>query len=260
MTPTISDVVKILEELVPPKLAEDWDNVGLMLGRMDHPVKRIMFALDFTAEVLEQAIKKNIDLIITHHPAIFKKLTAIRDDEWQSDLLISAAERGIAVYSAHTNLDCVGTGVNHVLARRLLLEDVDVLDDSNGLGRIGIFPTAMSLEEFAALVKKRLKADYVVIGNAGKKVHRVAVCGGAGSDLIDLALAKGADTLVTGDVKYHSAQRAVFSGLNIVDAGHQSTELPVLEQFADRLGSYLAAGEYDVMITIARETLLLKQI
>ena len=259
MTPTISDIVKILEELVPPELAEDWDNVGLMIGRKNHPVKKIMFALDFTKEVLEQAIKQNADLIITHHPAIFKKLAAIRDDEWQSNLLLAAAEHGIAVYSAHTNLDCVGTGVNHVLARRFMLEDVDVLDESNGLGRIGTTQTT-SLEDFAAFVKKRLKANYVVVGDAGRKVHRVAVCGGAGSDLIDLALAKGADTLVTGDVKYHSAQRAVFSGLNILDAGHQSTELPVLDQFADRLSAYLVNAEYDVMVTIARETLLLRQI
>ena len=258
MIPTISDVVEILEELVPPQLAEDWDNVGLMVGRMDHPVKKILFALDFTAEVLEQAIKQKTDLIITHHPAIFTKLKSIRDNDWQSNLLMGAIEHGIAVYSAHTNLDCVGTGVNHVLARRLMLEDLDVLDDSNGLGRIGT-SSITSLEDFAALIKKRLKADYVVVGNAGKKVRRVAVCGGAGSDLIDLALAKGADTLVTGDVKYHSAQKAVFSGLNIIDAGHQATELPVLDHFADRLSCRFMDEEYDVLVTIAKETLLLKQ-
>ena len=259
MLATVNDLVKLLEELMPSNLAEDWDNVGLMLGRKGKTVKKILLALDLSKEVVEQAVAQKIDLIITHHPAIFKKLKRVVDNDWQQDLLLTLAENGIAVYSAHTNLDCVSAGVNDVLAKLLKLEDIEVLDDSNGLGRIGVVEEA-SLTEYAQVIKAALKADYVVVADAGKKVHKVAVCGGAGSDLIDLALAKGADTLVTGDVKYHSAQQAVFSGLNIIDAGHQPTELPVLEKLADRLSLRLVERDMDVVVNVAKETLILRHV
>ncbi len=257
MLATVNDLVMLLEELMPSNLAEDWDNVGLMLGRKGKTVKKILLALDLTKEVVEQAVAQKTDLIVTHHPAIFKKLKRVVDNDWQQDLLLTLAENGIAVYSAHTNLDCVRTGVNDVLARLLKLEDADILDESNGLGRIGSVEE-MSLADYAQLVKASLKADYVVVGDAGKLVHKVAVCGGAGSDLIDIALAKGADTLVTGDVKYHSAQQAVFSGLNVIDAGHQPTELPVLDKLADRISLRLVEREMDVVVSVAKESLLLR--
>ena len=259
MLATVNDLVELLEELMPSNLAEDWDNVGLMLGRKGKTVKKILLALDLSKEVVEQAVAQKIDLIVTHHPAIFKKLKRVVDNDWQQDLLLTLAENGIAVYSAHTNLDCVSTGVNDVLAKLLKLEDIEVLDDSNGLGRIGVVEEA-SLAEYAQVAKAVLKADYVVIGDAGKQVRKVAVCGGAGSDLIDLALAKGADTLVTGDVKYHSAQQAVFSGLNIIDAGHQPTELPVLEKLADRLSLRFVERHMDVVVNVAKETLILRHV
>ena len=259
MLATVNDLVALLEELMPSNLAEDWDNVGLMLGRKGKTVKKILLALDLTKEVVEQAISQKADLIVTHHPAIFKKLKRVVDNDWQQDLLLTLAENGIAVYSAHTNLDCVSTGVNDVLAKLLKLDDADVLDESNGLGRIGVVEK-MLLADYAQLVKASLKADYVTVGDAGKPVHKVAVCGGAGSDLIDIALAKGADTLVTGDVKYHSAQQAVFSGLNIIDAGHQPTELPVLDKLADRLSLRLVEREMDVVVNVAKETLLLRHV
>ena len=227
MSVNVADIIKITEEIAPPAMAEDWDNVGLMLGRRCKAVKKLLLALDITGEVVQQAIVQKADMIITHHPLIFRGLKRVTDNEWQQELLLTLAEKGIAVYSAHTNLDCVSSGVNDVLAKKLHLDSVDVLDSDNGLGRIGIVP-ACSLHELAAMVKKVLRADYVAVGDAGKQVHKVAVCGGAGSDLISLALLCGADTLVTGDIKYHEAQKAVFSGLNVIDAGHQPTELPVM--------------------------------
>ena len=117
-----------------------------------------------------------------------------------------------------------------------------------------------SLQDFAVFVKKALHADYVTVGDAHRQVRKVAVCGGAGADLIGLALAQGADTLVTGDVKYHEAQQAVFSGLNIIDAGHQPTELPVLDDLADRLSLRFSDKHWNVDIKVAGETLLLKHI
>lgn len=259
MSVNVADIIKIMEEIAPPAMAEDWDNVGLMLGRRCKAVKKLLLALDITGEVVQQAIAQKADMIITHHPLIFRGLKRVTDNEWQQELLLTLAEKGIAVYSAHTNLDCVSSGVNDVLAKKLHLDSVDVLDSDNGLGRIGIVP-ACSLHEFAAMVKKVLRADYVVVGDAGKQVHKVAVCGGAGSDLISLALLCGADTLVTGDIKYHEAQQAVFSGLNVIDAGHQPTELPVMDDLADRLSQRFAQRNMNVVVNVAPETLLLKHI
>lgn len=259
MSVNVADIIKIMEEIAPPAMAEDWDNVGLMLGRRCKAVKKLLLALDITDEVVQQAIAQKADMIITHHPLIFRGLKRVTDNEWQQELLLTLAEKGIAVYSAHTNLDCVSSGVNDVLAKKLHLDSVDVLDSDNGLGRIGIVP-ACSLQEFAAMVKKVLRADYVAVGEAGKQVHKVAVCGGAGSDLISLALLCGADTLVTGDIKYHEAQQAVFSGLNVIDAGHQPTELPVMDDLADRLSQRFAQRNMNVVVNVASETLLLKHI
>lgn len=253
----LEDVSKLLGEMIPAALAEDWDNVGLMLGRSNKQIKRVILALDLTKETVQQAIDKKADLIITHHPAIFRKLSQLTDKNWQQDLLLQLAEHGIAVYSAHTNLDCVSGGVNDALVKALNITDDEILDSETGLGRIG-FVKPQSIDDMAAFVKKALKADYVAVGTAGKRVNKVAVCGGAGSDLIAVALAKGADTLITGDVKYHSAQEAVFNGLNIIDAGHQPTELPVLEVLADRLALRFAELSWHIDIRIASETLLLK--
>ena len=259
MSVNVADIIKIMEEIAPPAMAEDCDNVGLMLGRRCKAVKKLLLALDITGEVVQQAIAQKADMIITHHPLIFRGLKRVTDNEWQQELLLTLAEKGIAVYSAHTNLDCVSSGVNDVLAKKLHLDNVDVLDSDNGLGRIGIVP-ACSLQEFAAMVKKILRADYVAVGDAGKQVHKVAVCGGAGSDLISLALLCGADTLITGDIKYHEAQQAVFSGLNVIDAGHQPTELPVMDDLADRLSQRFAQRNMNVVVNVASETLLLKHI
>ncbi len=257
---TVNDIISVLEEMAPPHLAESWDNVGLMLGRRTKPVRKLLLALDVTQETVQQAITKKADMLITHHPAIFRKLGRVTSDDWQQELLLELAEHGIAVYSAHTNLDCVTNGVNDVLAKRLRLPEVDVLDTESGLGRIGNVQQPCSLHDFAVLVKKALKADYLAVGDAHKQVRKVALCGGAGADLIELALAQGADTLVTGDVKYHEAQRAVFSGLNIIDAGHQPTELPVLDDLADRLSLRFSDRNWNVAIQVAAETLLLKHI
>lgn len=256
---TLGKVIALLNELAPMELAESWDNVGLMLGRVNKEVRKILIALDITDEVVRQAIDHKVDLIVTHHPLIFKPCKSITDRQWQQELILTLAENCIAVYSAHTNLDAVSSGVNDALAKALELEDYEILDDVSHIGRIGsVEPT--SIEQFGIKVKKALAADYVVLGNAGKGVKTVAVCGGAGADFIKLALAKGADTLVTGDIKYHEAQEAVFSGLNIIDAGHQPTERLILESLADRLSIHFTELNWNVAVFIAEQKLLLKHI
>lgn len=256
---TLSKVIALLKELAPVELAENWDNVGLMLGRFNQEVHKILIALDITEEVVQQAVANKVDLIVTHHPLIFKPCKRLTDQQWRQELILTLAENHIAVYSAHTNLDAVSGGVNDALAKALELEDYEILDENSHIGRIGRVEDT-SVEQFAAKVKKALGADYVVLGNAGKGVSCVAVCGGAGADFIQLALEKGADTLVTGDIKYHEAQEAIFSGLNIIDAGHQATERLVLESLADRLSLHFTELNWNIAVLLAKENLLLKHI
>jgi dinuclear metal center YbgI/SA1388 family protein len=259
---TVNDVVHVLDELARPSLAEEWDNVGLLVGHGDKPVKVILTALDFSKEVLDEAIKQKADMIVTHHPAIFKKLSALTNEDWRTNLLLQAVEHGIAIYSAHTNLDAALGGVNDVLAEYLDLKNIENLSGEdgnvNGIGRVGTLDKAMDLNRFAAKVKKCLELEYVLVASADKKVKKVAVCGGSGMDFLDLVIASGADTYVTGDVKYHNAQDAIGHGINIIDASHQGTELPIVNNWADRLALRLTRRDLNVKVLVAKESKLLK--
>lgn len=263
MSATVNDIVKIMDSIAPRQLAEDWDNAGLLIGRTSKPVKKIMVALDVSPEVVSQATAQKADMLITHHPPIFKPLKNICDSGWQNALLLTCIENGIAVYSAHTSLDSVLGGVNDVLAEKLGLQKTVSLVKNDAtcgaLGRVGYLPCKMEFDQFAQLVKKVLGLPYVTGISAGKTVHKVALCGGAGSDFIAEALEHGADTYVTGDIKYHEAQNAAFAGLNLIDATHQGTELPVITVLADKIALRVAAAGFDAQVLTARETLLFKQ-
>ena len=257
----VKDIIKIMSEMAPARMAEDWDNVGLQVGRNEKEVKVILCALDFSAEVLEQAIQLRADIIVTHHPAIFRGIKQLTDLDWRTSLLLEAARKDIAVYSAHTNLDSVAGGVNDVLANLLELENVESLsgeDTLEGIGRTGILKESMDLNEFAEKVKKVLKLEHVTVVPAGRKVHKVAVCGGAGMDFLNDAVQADADTYVTGDIKYHDAQDARGKRINLIDATHQATELPVINELADRLALRLSREGYTAKVLVAKETKLLQ--
>ena len=258
----VKDMVKILNEMAPPRLAEDWDNVGLLVGRMKKPARVILCSLDFSKEVLEQAQTVHADLIVTHHPAIFKGIRQLTDLDWQTALLLQAAQADIAVYSAHTNLDSAVGGVNDILAALLELTNVEALngeeDSLEGLGRIGQLATPLSAEAFAQKVKKALRLPYVTLISAQRPVSKAAVCGGSGMSLLNVVAASGADTFVTGDIHYHDAQDAVGKNINLIDATHQGTELPVANHMADRLSLRLSKENSAVKVLVAKETTLMR--
>lgn len=258
---SVKDIVKIINEMVPVRIAEEWDNVGLQVGRSEKEVKVIICALDFSAEVLEQASQLHADIIVTHHPAIFHGIKQLTDLNWRTALLLEAARKDIAVYSAHTNLDSVAGGVNDVLANLLELDNVEGLsgeDTLEGIGRIGVLKEAADLDVFAEKVKRALKLDHVTVISAGRKVHKVAVCGGSGMDFLDNVVQSGADTYITGDIKFHDAQDAKGKHINLIDATHQATELPVVNELADRLALRLSREGYTAKVLVAKETKILQ--
>ena len=252
-------IMNALERLAPRRLAEDWDNPGLLVGSCAQKVSRILVALDVDDAVTQEAIDRRADMIVAHHPAIFRGMKQLRTDLPLGRRLAVLLTHNIAVAAAHTNLDITHGGVNDVLAERLGLEKLSAFvithqEDgvTESLGRVGSLPTPLSIEDFARAVKERLDVSHVrLAAAAARPVRRVAVCGGAGADFIDDAVRRGVDVYVTGDVKYHEAQRAVEQGMHIIDAGHFGTEAPVLPVLVEQLYAELAAerGEIEIFVT-----------
>ena len=252
-------IMNALERIAPRRLAEDWDNPGLLVGSYAQKVSRILVALDVDDRVIEEAVARRADMIVAHHPAIFRGMKQLRTDLPLGKRLAALLTHGIAALAVHTNLDVTRGGVNDVLAAHLGLEKLSsfvITSQEDGvtesLGRVGTLPAPMTIEEFARAVKERLGVSHVrLAAAAARPVRRVAVCGGAGAEFIDNAVRLGADVYVTGDVKYHDAQRAVEQGMHLIDAGHYGTEAPVLPALAERLRAELESerGEIEIFVT-----------
>ena len=230
---TLNEIYQYLCALAPLELQMDFDNSGFLVGHRNASVSKLLLALDITEDVVEEAIEKKVDLIISHHPVIFHKLSSVTD-HGLGDLVLQMAENGIAAVCMHTNLDIADGGVNDVLIR-LLGADCECPLDENGCGRVGMLVSPVPLTDFLELCKERLKANGLRYCDAGKDVRRIAVMGGAGADALYEAVEKGCDTYVTADVKYHQFLDAVRLGINLIDADHFSTENPIIPVLADKL-------------------------
>ena len=339
-------LVEAMEKIAPRYLAEDWDNVGLLIGNPSQEINKVITCLDVTEAIIDRAIAENYNMIIAHHPFLFKSIKKIATDKPLGRMIQKILSHNIAIFAAHTNLDTTIGGVNDVLAQKLDLVELKPLIISyreeilklgvnvpvdyaqkvreaiakagagaidnysdcsfsyegigrfkplaganpfigqqdkvaqvnevhietilpaklknrvikammkvhpyevpaydiiptqnvyheNGLGRIGKMKEVMDLETFAKKVKANLPGDTFRMVKANDKlVKKVALCSGAGIDFLDRAVMQGADTYVTGDVKYHEAQHAQELGINLIDAGHFGTELPIVEKLAEYL-------------------------
>lgn len=353
MSVKLNQIIQIIETQAPEKLAEDWDNVGLQVGSRQQIIKRILLTLDITAEVVDEAVKKQADLIIAHHPFIFNGLKTLSTDWEKGQIIAQLIKNDVAVYVAHTNLDKAARGLNHYLAEIMGLDKIKTLEPSNptayyklvvftpveaspkivevlgkngagaigdydyctyrstgtgtfrpleganpfigevnklisvsedrieaivaapdlknliaalkrnhpyeemaydvialengglvnekGLGKIGVLSQPMDAADFIANTKERL--GLFALRGAGKVpdiVRRVAICSGAGADMIGLAKAKRADVLITGDLKHHDGQRALENNIWVLDAGHYGTEKWVTNCFQQILTAGLA--------------------
>jgi len=351
-------IIDYLEKLAPISLQEKWDNSGIQIGSVEKNIKNILLALDITEEVVDEAIRDNKDMIISHHPLFFSDLKNISKDTYKGRIIYKLINNDILVYSSHTNLDAANDGVNDYLAKILELKNIkplnkvkeeklykivvfvpeshsdivrDVLNENgagfignyshctfniNGLGtfmpredsnpfigekgnlesvketrietivkeyslknvinemikihpyeevaydiyelkntgevfsigKIGEINKETDLFNFGKMVKDQLKCDSIrVYGDLEKRINKVAVCGGEGSDFIVDSVNKGVDVLVTGDIKHHKAQLAHELGLSIIDATHYNTEKIILEN----LKNYLKTEFKDITIDIS---------
>ncbi len=230
---TVSELYAYLNEKIPSSLSCEWDNDGLMCcPEPNRPVKRVLFCLDATAEMVKKAIDEGFDVILTHHPLVFQKLPALEPSNHVVQKLIDLCRAGVAVMSFHTRLDALNGGVNDTLASLLGLQNAIPFGEE-GIGRIGSLKHPLSLNAFAALVKQTLGCPAVVCAGGEKMVERVAVLGGNGSDDVPLAAEGGADTYLSGEIAFHHLSDAPECGMNLVVAGHYYTEAPVLRVLSE---------------------------
>ncbi len=240
----VEDVEKMVGGIAPFELAEAWDNVGLLLGRRQAAVTRVLVALDLTAEVIQEAKTLGAQAIVTHHPIMFSARKRVTDVDREGAIMLSLAENGIAHIAAHTNLDATPGGVNDVLMQKLGAANVT----GEGCIRVGEFPEGMTLGQLAARAERSLKTRVRVYGAEDAPVHRLGCCSGSGSGEIAAAAALGADGFITGEVKHNLALDAMALGCGIIEAGHYETENPVCEVLAGALQN--AADELKYNVTV----------
>ena len=235
---TVADILKYIETIAPSHMAESWDNVGLLCGRREKAVGRILVALDPFSTVIDEAIEIGADLIVTHHPLIFRAPRTVTDDTSVGRSIMFLCRNGISAINAHTNLDQVKGGVNDVLAAKLGLQNVQIINETDGFGLLrGGEVTEQPMEAFLAAVKENLGWEGLRYASSGKPGHKVAVGGGAcAGELLD-AYHAGCDTFVTADVKYNQFWDAHDLGMNLIDAGHFQTENPVVSVLAEKIAA-----------------------
>ncbi|TQS28962.1 Nif3-like dinuclear metal center hexameric protein [Microbispora sp. KK1-11] len=248
---TLAGVVECLEALYDPSWAESWDAVGLVCGDPEQAVRKVLFAVDPVAVVVDEALGWGADLVVTHHPLYLRGTTSVAATTFKGRVVHRLIRGGAALYAAHTNADVADPGVSDALARAVgLTGDLRPLqpsadDPRRGLGRIGDLPAPMPLREFAALAASGLPptaGPLRVAGDPGRPVRTVAVCGGAGDSLLGTARAAGVDVFLTADLRHHPASEHMEAdGPALVDASHWATEWPWLADAARRLTSALAA-------------------
>ena len=239
---TVKDIEQYLFRWAPKELAAQWDNVGHLAGD-DHEVKKILVSLDITEKVVNEAISRKADLIVSHHPIMnctWHPVQSVTTDNAQGRMLITMLKHGISAICMHTNLDAAEGGVNDCLANKLGLSDLISLNDEK-IGRVGTLNCDLPLVEFVSFVVQSLGCHGARYTDAGKSVHRVAVGGGACAEYIPNAIALGCDTFVTSDLKYHEFLDT--TGINLIDAGHFPTENVICDELARRLGQEFPTAE-----------------
>lgn len=359
MATKLKNIIELIEALAPKDYAMQWDNVGLQVGSMEDEIEKVMVSLDVTKEVIEEAIEKEVNLIIAHHPMIFSPLKAIVRNDAKGELIYKAIQHKINIYAAHTNIDIAPQGLNEYVANKIGLKSTEILEvleeeklfkivvfvpqeyeekvadalakegaghvgnyshctfrgkgigtfmalegtkpfigkqgeiekvqeirletivphnklnsaiasmlaahpyeevaydiiplknkgNKRGIGRVGKLGESRTLNEIVVAIKfifdlKRIR----VVGDLESQIEKIAIVNGSGADYIELAKNKGCDCLITGDMKYHDAQRALELGLAVIDAGHFETEIFFLDLMTDYLKKVLGNKNLDIEV------------
>lgn len=244
-----SEMISILRELAPETCACDWDNPGLLAGRGDKEVKKIYIALDATDRVVDEAIRLGADMLLTHHPLIFKAIKKVNDENFITNRLIKLIQADISYYAMHTNFDAAPGCMADLAAERLGLRKCTPLEvlgemkeEAYGIGKTGFLSREMTVRELAALVKERFELPFLLVYGdhlLDRPVSRVSICPGAGGSELEAAVKNGSEAIVTGDISHHQGIDAAARGMAVIDAGHYGLEHIFIPYMADYLEKHL---------------------
>ncbi len=234
----VGDITAVLESFAPLRIQESWDNSGLIIGSPEDEVHGVMVGFDCTRALVDEAIEKGCDMVVTHHPLIFKGIRRIDGKDPVGAAIMQAIRGGVAVYAAHTTADKVITGVSGAMARRLKLKNVSIMvpeeDGTVGLGCIGDFPEPMTGEQALAYVREAFGLKVIKSSRPLKEpITRVALLGGSGGGEIALAQSKGAQLYITADISYHNYFTP--EGFMIMDVGHFESEVEIVDIFVEEI-------------------------
>lgn len=233
-----SKIVDIIEEFCPSSLAESWDNCGFQIKGESSEVNKVLIALEVTDEVIDEAIQNDADLILTHHPLIFGKIANVKADDLIGGYIFKLIKHNIDVFSCHTNFDKTEGGNNDYIGNLLELNNLRAFKNDNGYCKVGDTPFEVTFAEVIHKVSDVFGIDerhFRSVGDKKKVINTIGFCSGAGAEFMDDAYNEGCDLYITGDMKYHDAQRAKEIGLCVLDAGHYGTEKIFVENMSDIL-------------------------
>ncbi len=238
MSKQVRHISDFIESWAPFSTQAEYDNSGLLIGSKNSALTGILTCLDITDAVVDEAIENDCNLIVAHHPVIFRKIQRIDPDTDHGSLLYRLIQNNIAVLAVHTNLDAAQDGVSFVLADRIGLTSQEFLtwnddDQTHGYGVIGSLSTPHSRPDFLNMICAALNTPAIRFAGSKQTISRVAVCGGTGISLASVAFAKQADAFVTADIKYH--EYFDFPEMLKVDAGHFETEIHIADYLTKRL-------------------------
>lgn len=230
----VSDIAREIEKKAPKFLMESYDNVGMMVGDEDKEVKKVLLALDCTKNVIKEAKEKKVDLIVTHHPLLFKKPKSIVKGDLTGDKIIELIKEDISLYSCHTNLDSAREGINESIVKMLGFETYKIIEpnvvrnyEGGGIGRIVKLKEEILLDDLINIIKEKLNIKNMRVARGCEKISRIAIINGSGQDYFFKAKMLGADCVITGDTTYHFVSDFKEMGISIIDAGHFGTEFNV---------------------------------
>ncbi len=234
------EVKKIIEKIAPLEYGEDWDNTGIQIRNENDEIKRILVTMEINENVLEEAKEKKVDMILTHHPFVFSKINKIDYATVQGRYLIEAIKGGFSIYSAHLTFDNAPGGNNYYLGELLGLENIEEPrnNPNNIPGIMGKLKKGKTLKEVCNMISEKWQIPKEILkiaGNLEMEVSKIAICAGAGGDLLSVAVKEGCQVLITGDTKLHQAQKAIAEGVALIDAGHYETEKQFVENMSARL-------------------------
>lgn len=235
----VQNIVSVLEEVASLSYQEDYDNAGLIVGNRKDAVSKVLISLDVTSEVVQEAIDCGADLIVSHHPFVFRAMKKFNNSNDVEKCLKMAMKHDIAIYASHTNMDSVISGVNGKICEKLGLSNCGILvpTENNlvGNGMIGEYSEPKNAQDFLDNVKKTFNCGVIRHTKiVSETIRKVAVCGGSGSFLIQDAVNAGADVFITSDVKYHDFFQAE-NKIILADIGHYESEQFTKELFCELL-------------------------